>query len=552
MKKKYNKQRRGFEIWTVFTWVIIALFLIFFIYPLANLLKQAFFDADGFTMKNFIKFFSKAYYTNTIKNSFKVSILTTLCALLIGIPYSYFYSFYNIKGRKLLIIVSVMCCMSAPFVGAYSWTLLLGRSGVLTQAFAKIGISIPTIYGMGGIILVQVSKFYPLVLIYMNGAFRNIDSSLMEASENLGCTGIKRFFTIVLQLSMPTVLAAALLVFMRAFADFGTPMLIGEGFKTFPVEIYSQFVGEMADDWGFACAISCLAIVITGVIFWIQKFATEKYKFSLNALHPIEKKQPKGIMGILMHLYCYIVSAIAFIPQLYVIYSSFRNCNEVFFLPGFSLKSYKSAIKRNLIGAIKNTMTLGFAALAIIIILAIIIAYLTVRRRNVANEAIDTVSMLPYIMPGSVIGIALLTSFNQKPIAISGTLLIMIVACVVRRLPYTIRSATATLIQIPMSIEEASISLGASKLKTFFKATVPMMSSGIVSGAILSFVAIITEVSSAVILYNTKTLTLTIGTYISISYSLGVPCVFATITTLITVIVLLIYIRITGTEDVRL
>ncbi|MBR5049007.1 MAG: iron ABC transporter permease, partial [Erysipelotrichaceae bacterium] len=166
---KQKKQRRGFEIWTVFTWVIIALFLVFFIYPLANLLRQAFFDANGFTMKNFIKFFSKAYYTNTIKNSFKVSILTTRCALLVGIPYSYFYSFYNIKGRKLLIIISVMCCMSAPFVGAYSWTLLLGRAGVITQALAKIGINIPTIYGMGGIILVQVSKFYPLVLIYMNG-----------------------------------------------------------------------------------------------------------------------------------------------------------------------------------------------------------------------------------------------------------------------------------------------------------------------------------------------------------------------------------------------
>jgi len=329
-------------------------------------------------------------------------------------------------------------------------------------------------------------------------------------------------------------------------------MLIGEGFKTFPVEIYNQFVSEMADDWGFACAISCIAIIITAAIFFVQKFATSKYKFALNALHPIEKKECRGVRGVLMHVYCYLVTAIAVVPQLYVIYCSFRNSNDVAFMPGYSFGNYRTAVKRNLIGALKNTLSIGSISLILIILLAIIIAYLTVRRKNVMNESIDTISMLPYIMPGSVIGIAMLTSFNKPPIALSGTIVIMIVACVVRRLPYTIRSATATLIQIPMSMEEAAISLGASKLKTFFGVTVPMMSSGIVSGAILSFVAIITEVSSAVILYNNSTMTLTIGTYITISYSRGVPCAFAAVTTLITVIVLLIYIRLTGTEDVKL
>lgn len=540
------------EIWTVLSGLVLITFIIFFIFPLANLLRQAFFNANGFTLENFRQFFSKSYYTNTIKNSFKVSILTTVTTLLVGIPYSYFYSFYKLKGRKLLIILSVICCMSAPFVGAYAWTLLLGRAGTITKFFKTLGIAIPTIYGMGGIILVQTSKFYPLALIYMNGAFRNIDNSLMEASENLGCTGIKRFWSVLIQLSMPTVLAAALLVFMRAFADFGTPMLIGEGFKTFPVEIYNQFVSEMADDWGFACAISIIAIIITGMIFLIQKYATSKFKFSLNALHPVEKKECKGVRGVLIHLYCYTVTAIAIVPQIYVIFCSFRNCNDVAFMPGYSLKNYQTAIKRNLLGALKNTLSIGFVSLALIVVLAIIISYLTVRRKNRINDSIDTISMLPYIMPGSVIGIAMLTSFNKKPLALSGTILIMIAACVVRRLPYTIRSATATLIQIPMSMEEAAISLGASKMKTFFKVTVPMMSSGIVSGAILSFVAIITEVSSAVILYNNSTMTLTIGTYITISYSRGVPCAFAAVTTLITVVVLLIYIRLTGTEDVKL
>ena len=108
--------------------------------------------------------------------------------------------------------------------------MLLGRNGVITSFIKDIfGIQIQSIYGFGGILMVQALKFFPLVFVYMNGAFKSIDNTLLEASANMGCTGVKRFFTVVMQLSMPTILAASLLVFMRAFADFGTPLLIGEG-----------------------------------------------------------------------------------------------------------------------------------------------------------------------------------------------------------------------------------------------------------------------------------------------------------------------------------
>ena len=123
--------------------------------------------------------------------------------------------------------------MSAPFIGAYSWILLLGRSGIITTFFKNLGIAIPDIYGFGGIVLVMTLQLFPLVFLYAKGALKNIDNSLIEAAENLGCSGIACFFKVVVPLIMPTLLAAALLVFMRSFADFGTPMLIGEGYRTF-------------------------------------------------------------------------------------------------------------------------------------------------------------------------------------------------------------------------------------------------------------------------------------------------------------------------------
>ena len=549
-----TKSKKKFEVWTVVSLVLLASFLLFLVYPMFGLLKQAVISPEGeFTLSQFQKFFSKSYYTDTIVNSVKVTLCVTAISLLLGIPIAYFYSFYRIRGAKTLFVLSILCSMSAPFIGAYSWIMLLGRSGAITQFLLNFGIDIGSIYGFKGILIVQSLKFFPLVFIYMNGAFKNIDNTLMEASANMGCTGIRRLTSIVLALSMPTILAAALMVFMQAFADFGTPMLLGEGYQTFPVLIYNEYLGENGADYNFAAALACIAIIVTAVVFIFQKWATSRYKFSMNALHPVEKKECKGISGFLMHAYCYILVAVAFLPQLYIIYLSFRNCKGAIFHPGFSLGNYENAMKKLLVRSIKNTAVMGVLALVIIIVIAVLIAYLVVRRSSTLNNTIDTISMLPYIMPGAVIGLAMLLAFGKKPLALTGTMAIMVISFVIRRLPYTIRSATATLMQISLSIEEAAISLGASKLKTFTKITVPMMANGIFSGAILSWVAIVTELSSSIILYNNKTITLTMSTYVAITRgNYGLAAAFAAILTVVTTVSLLLYLWISKSEDVKL
>ncbi len=549
------KKASRLEVWTLFTFLLIAMFLVFLVYPLFQILREAVIAPEGgFTLREFSKFFSQPYYFRTIFNSFAVSLSVMALSLLIGIPFSYFYSFYRLRGAKALFVVSVLCCMSAPFIGAYAWIMLLGRSGDITVFLRDaLGIRIGSIYGFGGILIVQSLKLFPLVFLYMNGAFRNIDQSLMEASANLGFTGVKRFVKILLVLTMPTILAASLLVFMRAFADFGTPLLIGEGYRTFPVEIYNQYLGEHGTNHNFAAAISVIAIFVTAAVFFFTRWITGRFKFPISAMHPIQKKEPKGIGGFLMHLYCYTVTAVAFLPQVYIVYLSFRNSNQAVFLPGFSLANFEMAGKRLLSRSITNTFVIGLGSLALIIVFAVLIAYLAVRRPSPLNASIDTMSMLPYILPGSVIGIALVISFNQKPLVLTGTAAIMVLSLVIRRLPYTTRSAVATLMQIPMSIEEASISLGSSKLKTFIKVTVPMMANGILAGAVLSWVAIVTELSSAIILYNNRTITLTMSAYVAISRgNYGLAAAFSAILTALTVITLLVYLLLSKAEDVQL
>ena len=551
------KKKRKFDFWVIASLVILGLYLLFMVYPLFKIVRQSVLDekTGEFTMRYFIKFFSQPYYFRTLINSFKVAIAACVLSLILGVPLAYLYNMYEIKGRKTLQMLIILSSMSAPFIGAYAWVKLLGRAGVITKFIKAItGITIPSIYGFNGILLVLSLKLFPLVFLYVSGAMKNVDNSLLEASANMGISGAKRFFKVVLPLCMPSILAATLMVFMRAIADFGTPLMIGEGYTTFPVIIYNEYVGEVGTNHNFASAIAVLAILITLGFFLIQRYLTNRNSFSMSAMHHIERTKAKPVMNILIHLYAYGLVAIALLPQVYLIYLSFRKTNpggEVF-QPGFSLDSYRYVFDR-MGNTIWNTIRICGSALILIIALAVLISYLTVRRRNVLNACIDTLSMVPYIIPGAVVGISLILAFNNPVLPLVGTATIMIVSMCIRRIPYTIRSSVAILAQIPLSIDEAAESLGAGKVKTLLKVTLPMMFSGVFAGAVMSWVTLITELSTSLLLYSFRTQTLNVAVYKAVGNGTdGRACALATIVTVFTVISLLIFNKISKDGEIML
>ena len=550
---RQNSKRFQLDVWGWTTIVILLLYALFLLYPLSLLLKMAFSDGVHFTLENFAKFFSRKYYSITLLNSFKVSIAATIASVVVGVVLGYFMSVFKIRGAKLLRMCIVMATMSAPFVGAYAWIMLLGRNGVITNFLSGLfGITMPDIYGFNGIMLVFVTQLFPLVFLYVQGAMSKMDASLMEASENPGCTGFKRFFTVVLPLISPTVLAGALLVFVRAMSDFGTPMLIGEGYRTFTVILYNEFVGEVSQNKGFASAIAIIAILITMVVYFSQNFVAKKQAFSMNALHRIEKKQLHGFSNFIVHFITYVVVGISILPQLYVVYTSFLKTSGQIYVAGYSLQSYQDMFSR-LGRSIQNTIVIPAVSLLIVVFLAVLIAYVAVRRRNVLSGAVDVISMIPYVIPGTVIGIAMISAFNREPLVLTGGMLIMVVALVVRRLPYTIRSSVAILQQIPLYVEEAALSLGSSKPKAFFTVTLPMMSSGVLSGAILSWVTLISELSTAILLYTGKTQTLTVAIYTQIVRgNYGIASAMATVLTAMTLLSLLIFNKISKDGDLTM
>ena len=550
-------KKKKFDFWVIASLIVLALYLLFMVYPLFKIVRQSVLDekTGALTFKHFVKFFSQPYYFRTLTNSFKVAVVTCAISLVLGVPLAYLYNMYQIRGRKFLQMLIILSSMSAPFIGAYAWVNLLGRAGVITKFIkSAFGITIPPIYGFNGIVLVLTLKLFPLVFMYVSGAMKNVDKSLLEASANMGVSGARRFFTVVIPLCMPSILAATLMVFMRAIADFGTPLMIGEGYTTFPVIIYNEYVGEVGTNHNFAAAIAVVAILITLVFFLVQRYLTKKNSFTMSAMNHVERKKAKPLGSILIHIYGYGLVALALLPQLYLVYLSFRKTNpsgEVF-KEGFSLQSYQHVFGR-MGNTIWNTIRICGMALVFIIILAILISYLTVRRRNVLNATIDTLSMVPYVIPGAVVGISMILAFNNKYIPLVGTAAIMVIAMCVRRIPYTIRSSVAILSQIPLSIDEASESLGAGKFKTLVKVTIPMMFNGIFAGAIMSWVTLITELSSSMLLYSFRTQTLNIAVYKAVANATdGRACALATVVSVFTVISLILFNRVSKEGEIMM
>lgn len=510
-----TKKLKSIDFWDIITLVVFLLFALFLVYPLFRLLVLGFKDVDSgaFTFGNFRTFFERKYYTNAISNTLTIGVSVTLITVVVGTLLAYFLSAFQIKGKKILQVFIIFSMMSPSFIGAYSWVILLGRNGLFTNfMFNTFGVRTPTIYGVFGIVLVLSLKMYSFIYLYVSGALKKVDPALLEASMSLGCNPTKNIFQMIVPLILPTILAASLMVFMTSIADFGTAMLIGEGYRVLPVLIYRAFMGEMGSDANFAAAIALIMVTLTAALYFIQKFVINKMSFRMRSIKSNPAKPIKGLKSIFVHAYCYILVGISVLPQFTVIYTAFLKVQGTRFLSEFSVNSFVK-MKTTILSAARNTYTYGAIAIVLIIIIAIFVAYLSVRKRSALTATLDIVTVFPYIISGSILGIMLLLCFNKKPIILSGTSAIIIVAFVIRRLPHTLRSSSAILYQISPNTEEAAISLGSSPQKAFFKVTAPLMLSGVLTGAILSWVTVINELSASLILYTGRTKTLSVAVY---------------------------------------
>ena len=535
------------DFWFFVKLVVILALGMFIVYPFYNIITKSVFSnkVEGLTLYNFVRFFTKPYYYTALIRSILVCVFTVLFSALVGVPIAYLMTRYNVAGKRLLHVFIIMSLMSPPFIGAYSWIILLGRAGLVAKALNAIGLDAPTIYGRDGIVFVFTLHLFPYIYLYTSGAMNSIDSSLEEAAENLGMSKLQRIWTVTLPVILPSILAGCIMVFMTCLADFGTPMLLGEGYVVLPVLVYNEYMSESAVNPYMASTLSVIIVACSMLVLTFQKLVVDKKNYMMSSLRPPQETKLKGVKRFAVSAPVYIVVFLAMLPQIVVICQSFVERSFSGMVKGINFNNYRLIASR--LGTnIRNTYVFSLVAIIFIVVVGILVSYVLVRKKGKVASIIDTLIMFPYVIPGSVLGIGLIIAFNRKPIVLVGTAAIMIISYIIRKLPYTVRSGSAFLYQMDPFIEEASINLGVSPMKTFFTVTARMMLPGIMSGAVLSWITCINELSSSIMLYSGKTSTIAVAIYQEVTrMSDGTAAALATILTLSTALSLLIVFRLT-------
>jgi iron(III) transport system permease protein len=524
---KQNKEhvaksfRKDYSQYIVFAIPMVFL-AIFLLYPMATTLVRAFMKPaedlafHGFSLEGFKQFGTSHLYQKSLRNSFVVSISVTLLTLLIGVPMGYFVARVKMPGKRLILSLGILPVIMPSFVGAFTWIILLGRNGIvrvfLNWLLSPFHIQVPSIYGMFGMILCMTLTYYPFVFQLSYGAFSSANPLLEEAAMLMGAGKGRIMRTVTFPLIMPSLGAAALLVFVRAIGNFGIPAIIGGDNYVLPTLIYFEVNGF----WNIngACSIAVVNVAITAFVLWLQKFIVNRHQYeTISASRSaLKQHEGKGIRIVAM-VYCCIILVASLLPQLTIIIMSFFTKWVGLFPEGFTLANY-ARIPKYSHRELFNSFYLSLLATLLCAVLGSIIAYITERKKPKGAAFLDLSVMAPFILPGTVVSIALLSAFSgNSAIRLTGTYTILVISYMIRRTPYVYRSVAANLTQLNPSLEEASTIAGATWFYTFRKVSIPLIMPSIISGSILTLTTLLQELSTTILLYSGRTRTVPIQIY---------------------------------------
>lgn len=484
---------------------------LFLLYPLFNVFGASMLDGEGekFTFANYVKILGRPFYRGAVANTLMIGVAATITTIVISVPFAFALARLPVPGKAAIIALAAMPLVLPSFVSAYAIVLLLGRAGVVTQWLNSWGIGFGSIYGAGGIILVYTLTLYPYVLLPTMAGFKAVDVSIEEAAQSLGSSPRRTLWTVTLPIVVPSILAGGLLVFIETLENFGVPFVLAEDMPIFAVEAFKLFVGETAPNPSSAGVLGVLLILMTSLVLLIQRrfLANRRFATGARSAPPILKV---GLgLRIVATVYCWAVVLLALVPFFAIVVLSFMEFRGPVLHPNFSTANFTALFERSTRPLLNTLMFATLAAIGVTLI-GVPIAYVVTRLRSGLAAVLDVIATLPFAVAGTVLAIGFVVSFNSGWLILTGGPFIMVLAYTVRKIPFAVRSSSGILHQIDPSLEEASISLGRSPLQTFGRILVPLMLGGIMSGFVLTWVTIASELSATVVLYSGQWRTLTV------------------------------------------
>jgi iron(III) transport system permease protein len=524
--------------------IAVAFLGLFFLYPLLKVFGASLLDAQGTTLTfaNYLSVLSNRFFLQGLTNSLTIAAAAAAFAILIGVPFAFVLARLPVGGKPALLALAALPLVLPSFVGAYALVLLFGRAGIVTGMLQSLGIPFESIYGAKGIVLVYALTLYPYVVLPTVAAFKSVDVSVEEAAQNLGASPGRMLRTVTLPLVLPSILAGGLLVFIEALENFGVPFVLAEDKPILAVEAYKLFVGETASNPASAGVLGMLLIACTVAALLIQRGILARRHFATRARGATPLLAVSRPMRRLGAVYCWTVIVATLVPFATVVVVSLLEFRGPVLQYGLSLDNFAQLFQRSY-RPLTNTVLLATLAAAGAAIIGVPVAYVVVRHRSRLSALLDVVATSPFAVAGTVLGIGLVLAYSSGFLILTGTWLIMVLAYIVRKLPFSVRSASAILHQIDPSLEEASVNLGVAPLATFLRITVPLMLGGIVGGLVLTFVTVASELSSTVVLYSGPWTTMTVAMFQALEgTSPGVASAAATVLIVFTVLpVALVY-----------
>ena len=481
--------------------VIIALFyllLVFVVLPIAQVFVKSIVVKNHFTLANYAAVFSKSYLLAPFLNSMVLGVATACAGTLVGFVFAYAVTRTALPGKAIFRQIATFPIVSPPFVVALAAILLFGRAGVLTRYVEAI-IGKFSIYGLGGLIVVETIAYAPLAFLVLTGVLQAIDPALEEAAMDLGASRARVFATVTLPLAVPGLAAAWLLVFIESVADFGNPMVLSGNFSVLSVQAYLQITGAFNLSSGATLAI--LLLLPTAVAYAVQKYVVSRRSYVTVTGRPssAEVRNLEWYMKVPVYGLTYLFTAFILLFYGMVVWGSLQKLWGV--NATLTFKNYIDVFQVGK-GYVVDSLVLSAISAPISGILSMVIAYLIVRRRFIGRRIMEIASMLTFAVPGTVVGIGYILAFNVRspifPFVLTGTATIIIALVVFRYMPAGIQSAIAALQQIDPSIEEASSDLGAPSGATFRRITLPMIAPAFFSSLVYSFVKAMTAISAII------------------------------------------------------
>jgi iron(III) transport system permease protein len=499
----------------------ILCLIVLVVLPLLSLLIGSLRGESGVSLENFGEVVTGRLYVTALKNSLILGAWTGLFSLLIGVVLAWAVSRTDVPGKALIHVTASLSYLSPPFLTAIAFVYLYSPNAGLLNVLVRDVLGLPfltfNVFSMSGLVLVTVLHTFPFVYLLASSALLSVDASYEEAAQILGASKFRTALSVTAPLVAPAILSGTLLAFVNAIALFGSQAIIGLPGRivTLPTRIYALF--DYPPEYGLASALSLVFVVIAVVALYLQRaFLARRSYVTLagkGARPQLMSLGPARWMVFGFVIAIFIVAIV--LPYSTLIAVSFSKSWGLDFWKGLTFANYNFILFEYNVTqrAILNSLLLATVAATIAVLLGAVIGWIDLRTRIPGRKLLDYAALIPLGLPGIVVAVALIQFWLAMPLALYGTLMILLLAYVGRYIPLGVRAANASLRQVDPSLEESAQILGASWLATMREVTLPLIRPGLFAGWLLVFVPVIQELSASILLFSSSSITLAVAVY---------------------------------------